>query len=184
MTNTGFIFPCNVGDPVYWITNFIKDRQLLDYCLQYNSEADYGIVELTVDGFYYDANKGFCLTVKEIPFYTVFYLTVDSSIFFDYNSAVMAFNNFNVESSTDDTNINTLLPCPFCGTVPQISKIPMWNTRDGITHGYTDCYSFTIRCQVCGCSTNTVTCDTISLSENEAQRRVITAWNTRHKKNI
>lgn len=36
-----------------------------------------------------------------------------------------------------------LKPCPFCGTVPYIEKIPLWHG----SHGYHGCYEYDIHCK-------------------------------------
>lgn len=43
-----------------------------------------------------------------------------------------------------------LKPCPFCGNIPYIEKIPLWHTY----HGHYVCleFEFDIHCDKCGCT--------------------------------
>lgn len=78
--------PCKVGTPIYWVTNYITDRQVRDLCVTYNEETDCGVVKLTVDGFYYDLIKGWCFTIQEIPYHTIFFIEVEdigNNVFYD-----------------------------------------------------------------------------------------------------
>ena len=70
-----------------------------------------------------------------------------------------------------------LLPCPFCGESVYIEKRPLWNG----THGYHGCYEFDIRCTNpdCCCTIKLGENHTIYVTEDEARRNAIKAWNRR-----
>lgn len=72
-----------------------------------------------------------------------------------------------------------LKPCPFCGSSVEIQKQPLWQTINGSTHGYYNCYNFEITCLKCGCSTFKTKSDTVYRTEEEAKREIIKNWNTR-----
>ena len=74
----------------------------------------------------------------------------------------------------------SLKPCPFCGEIPYLEKIPMWHTyHNGTTHGYKGCYRYDIECHKCGCNIRISNNDTIYRAEIEAKQAAIDAWNTR-----
>ncbi|MBR5544880.1 MAG: hypothetical protein IKU66_05340 [Clostridia bacterium] len=101
IANGVIVPPCKVGETVYWVTNYITDRRVLDLCIAYNEETDCGIVKLTVDGFYYNYTKGLCLTVEEIPYYNVFFLrenTIGKSVFFDIDQAEQKLKEMRVDN--------------------------------------------------------------------------------------
>lgn len=68
-----------------------------------------------------------------------------------------------------------LKPCPFCGIIPHIRKIPLWHG----THGYHGCYEYDIRCTHCGCRVNLVKNQTIYIKDEETINNAVTAWNRR-----
>ena len=72
-----------------------------------------------------------------------------------------------------------LKPCPYCGEVPFIEKIPMWQTYGGTTHGYDGCYEYDIRCHKCGCRIPLGQNDTIYRKDEEAMKNAIESWNRR-----
>lgn len=68
-----------------------------------------------------------------------------------------------------------LKPCPFCGTVPYIEKIPLWHG----SHGYHGCYEYDIHCKNCGCRVILSKNQTIYIKDKEAINNAITTWNRR-----
>lgn len=69
--------------------------------------------------------------------------------------------------------------CPFCGEIPYIERIPLWQTHGSITHGYYGCFEYEIKCRNCGCNIRLSGNDTIYHTEEEAKENVIKVWNTR-----
>ena len=71
----------------------------------------------------------------------------------------------------------SIKPCPFCGEVPYLEKIPLWNG----SHGYHGCYEYDIHCRnpECGCRVNLGKNDTIYNSDGEARLNAVHAWNRR-----
>lgn len=72
-----------------------------------------------------------------------------------------------------------LKPCPFCGTVPYIERLPLWETYGGHTHGYYGCYKYDIQCHKCGCAIPLPQNDTIYRKDEEARQNAIDTWNKR-----
>ncbi len=70
-----------------------------------------------------------------------------------------------------------LKPCPFCGNIPYIEKIPLWHG----SHGYYGCFKFDIHCDKCGCTVNLGKNNTIYTDEKQALNNAINAWNRRTK---
>ena len=71
-----------------------------------------------------------------------------------------------------------LLPCPFCGEVPTLTKKQMWQG----SHGYYGCYGFSVKCENedCAITPFTRTFDTIyEKDENKQKKKAIAAWNRR-----
>lgn len=71
-----------------------------------------------------------------------------------------------------------LLPCPFCGGVPTLTKKQMWQG----SHGYYGCYGFSVKCENedCAITPFTRTFDTIyEKDENKQKKKAIAAWNSR-----
>ena len=77
-----------------------------------------------------------------------------------------------------------LKPCPFCGSVVELKKSPMWRTySDGTTHGYTDCYELEIACPKCGCSTFKTKGNTVNFTEESIKNYIVRNWNMRNENN-
>lgn len=75
-----------------------------------------------------------------------------------------------------------LLPCPFCGEVPTLTKKQMWQG----SHGYYGCYGFSVKCENedCAITPFTRTFDTIyEKDENKQKKKAIAAWNRRAEQN-
>ena len=77
--------------------------------------------------------------------------------------------------------MDELKPCPFCGVAPKMLKRPMWQSWNGITHGYFGCYEFIIECEneECLCRVKMDKNDTIYRTEEEAKQNCIRSWNRR-----
>lgn len=76
-----------------------------------------------------------------------------------------------------------LKPCPFCGEVPYLEKVPLWQTYGGSTHGYYGCYEYVVQCRnpECRCTVRLGSNDTIYSSDEEAKQSAIDSWNKRFK---
>ena len=73
-------------------------------------------------------------------------------------------------------------PCPFCGDIPYIEKVPLFRTYgDGTTHGYYGCFEYVIKCHNpdCGCQVKLKGNNTIYNSGKEAEANAIKCWNRR-----
>lgn len=72
-------------------------------------------------------------------------------------------------------------PCPFCGEIPYLERVPLWRNYGGSTHGYFGCYEYVIKCNnlQCGCSVKLGRNDTIYNKDEEARQNAINAWNRR-----
>lgn len=76
----------------------------------------------------------------------------------------------------------TIKPCPFCGEVPYLERVPLWSFHGNSTHGYYGCFEYVIKCRSprCRCSVYLGDNTTIySLADEEAKKNAIEAWNTR-----
>lgn len=71
-----------------------------------------------------------------------------------------------------------LKPCPFCGTEVKLLKKPLWHG----SHGYHNCFDFSVKCPKCGCTVDYIDSDTIYRSEEEAISNVVKSWNERYVK--
>lgn len=75
-----------------------------------------------------------------------------------------------------------LKPCPFCGEIPFLERVPLWGTyNNGTTHGYHGCFEYIIKCAnpECGCIVNLGKNNTIYNSDEDAKNSAIAAWNRR-----
>lgn len=75
---------------------------------------------------------------------------------------------------------NALLPCPFCGEVPTLTKTQMWQG----SRGYYGCYGFSVKCENedCAIMPFTRSFNTIyEKDENKQKKKAIAAWNRRAK---
>lgn len=82
--------------------------------------------------------------------------------------------------STNKISVDRIKPCPFCGEVPYLEKVPLWTTHsNGVTHGYVGCFEFDIHCSNCGCRVKLGSNNTIYNSEKEARESAIKSWNRR-----
>lgn len=61
--------------------------------------------------------------------------------------------------------------CPFCGSAVELKKEPI--------RGYGGCYSYSIRCDNCGCKLDYKRNDTVYRSDEEAIDNVVPVWNKR-----
>lgn len=61
--------------------------------------------------------------------------------------------------------------CPFCGSTVELKKEPI--------RGYGGCYSYSIRCDNCGCKLDYKKNDTVYRSDEEAIENVVPIWNKR-----
>ena len=75
--------------------------------------------------------------------------------------------------------MDTIKPCPFCGSEVELRKDPMWHTYNGVTHGYVGSYVYILECGNCGCILKGARNSTIYASDKEAKEATINAWNTR-----
>lgn len=76
-----------------------------------------------------------------------------------------------------------LKPCPFCGEDVYLDRVPLWQSYNGITHGYYGEYEFDVHCRnpKCGCKIKLAQNDTVYRDEEEARLNAIRAWNRRVK---
>lgn len=75
-----------------------------------------------------------------------------------------------------------LKPCPFCGEIPFLEKVPLWRIgAGGTTHGYFGCFEYIVKCNnpKCRCTINLGKNNTIYNSDEDAKKNAITAWNKR-----
>ena len=74
-----------------------------------------------------------------------------------------------------------LLPCPFCGEDVYLDRVPLWQSYNGITHGYYGKYEFDVHCRnpECGCNIHFIKNNTIYYNEEEARLNAIQQWNRR-----
>jgi len=70
-----------------------------------------------------------------------------------------------------ESKIMELKCCPFCGSTVELKKEPIC--------GYGGCYSYSIRCDNCGCELDYEKNDTVYRSDEEAINNVIPVWNKR-----
>lgn len=62
--------PCKSGETIYWITDAIASRKLIERCIEYDETTNSGICRFTVDDVYIVRDGvpiGF--TVKEVPYH-------------------------------------------------------------------------------------------------------------------
>ena len=75
-----------------------------------------------------------------------------------------------------DNNIiyERIKPCPICGNIPYIEKNQLWGENG---HGYPGCYSYDIKCDVCGYPKHQ-SGDTVYINSHEgAKAEAIKRWN-------
>ena len=70
-----------------------------------------------------------------------------------------------------------LRACPFCGTIPEVEEIPLWDGE----RGRKDQWKFDISCKCCGCSIIIRKNDTLTRDKETARRNAITVWNRRYE---
>lgn len=72
-------------------------------------------------------------------------------------------------------------PCPFCGEIPFLEKVPLWSEHNGSTHGYSGCYEYVVKCYnpECQCRVYLGKNDTVYSTDAEARQNAIKAWNRR-----
>lgn len=95
------------------------------------------------------------------------------------NALRSAYNTGARNSASEDG----LKPCPFCGALVFIEKLPLWRQNG---RGYVGSYTFDVRCRNpdCGCSVNLPGNDTIYRTEEEARANAIKAWNRRAEEKL
>ena len=79
--------------------------------------------------------------------------------------------------------MSKLKPCPFCGEVPYLERVPMWSQHNGSTHGYYGCYEYIVECHnpECRCRVYLGKNDTIYHDDATAGASAVNAWNRRYK---
>lgn len=72
-------------------------------------------------------------------------------------------------------------PCPFCGEIPYLEKVPLWDFHGNSTHGYYGCFDYEIKCHnpKCRCSVHLGNNCTVYTPDEEAKKNAIEAWNRR-----
>lgn len=70
------------------------------------------------------------------------------------------------------------IECPFCHSIPELVKTPLWYG----THGYRGCYEYSVRCTNEECLVKPHTHeynDIYDMDEDECFSKAINDWNTR-----
>ena len=66
--------PCKVGDKIYWVANHITNRNIKEFCIDYDEKNDIGVCEFTVYGFMKREERNLEILIEEIEYYNIFYL--------------------------------------------------------------------------------------------------------------
>ena len=74
LANGVIVPPCKVGDKIYWVIDNITDRNIKEFCIDYDEKTDMGICEFTVYGFMKREDNSLRICIEEIDYYTVFFL--------------------------------------------------------------------------------------------------------------
>ena len=75
-----------------------------------------------------------------------------------------------------ESEIMELKCCPFCGSAVELKKEPI--------RGYGGCYSYSIRCDNCGCKLDYKRNDTVYRLDEQAIDNVVSVWNKRASASI
>ena len=74
LANGVIVPPCKVGDKIYWVIDNITDRNIKEFCIDYDEKTDMGICEFTVYGFMKREDNSLRICIEEIDYFTVFFL--------------------------------------------------------------------------------------------------------------